>query len=272
MAQPSPENRFGNLGLRLRSAAIFAPPVFAAIYFGAPWFDAVVIVAAGVMLWEWTRMCCRGAFGLAGWLVEAGLAAAIAGLYFGDVAVAGLVVVLAAVLLLVLSRTILAQPLYLCAGALLVGLFCIAFLWLRAYPDHGRELVLWLACAVWFTDSGAYLAGKTIGGPKLAPRISPNKTWAGLGGGIVMAALWSAAWLGGGGGLPLAPVLAAGAAVAVLAQAGDLSVSVVKRRYGYKDTSHLIPGHGGVLDRLDGMLITGPAALLVLFSAEKGWI
>lgn len=272
MAQPPPEARFKNLGLRLRSVVVFAPPVLAAIYFGAPWFDLLVIVAAGVMLWEWTRMCCRGAFGPAGWLVETGLAAAIAGLYFGDIAVAGLIVALAAGAVLVLPRRVLENPGYLCAGALLVGLFCVGFLWLRAYPGHGRELVLWLACAVWLTDSGAYLFGKTIGGPKLAPRISPNKTWAGLGGGIVAAGLWSAAWLGWGGGLALGPVLAAAVTVAILAQAGDLSVSVVKRRYGYKDSSDLIPGHGGVLDRLDGMLITGPVAVLVLFSAEKGWV
>ncbi|MEC9066249.1 MAG: phosphatidate cytidylyltransferase [Pseudomonadota bacterium] len=134
-------------------------------------------------------------------------------------------------------------------------------------------LVLILGVTI-FTDSGAYFAGRAIGGPRIAPRISPSKTWAGLGGGMVASALWTGAWAwaiergfaGLGPGAPPAlpwgdalPAYAAlGAGLAVLAQAGDFLESWLKRRAGVKDSSRLIPGHGGVFDRVDGLL---PVAL-----------
>ena len=155
---------------------------------------------------------------------------------------------------------------------MLVSVFCIAFLWLRALPGDGLGLVVWLVLAVWFTDAGGYFFGRSIGGPKLAPRISPNKTWAGLGGGVLLAVVWSCVWLVWLGGRDLMPAIGAGLAIAILAQIGDLTVSAVKRRFGVKDTGALIPGHGGVLDRLDGMLLTGPAAAIVLVLSGKGWI
>ena len=120
-------------------------------------------------------------------------------------------------------------------------------------------------------------AGRAIGGPRLAPRISPKKTWAGLAGGSVCSVVWSLLWLGSQSGSQSGASLALVAGVAVLtsvlAQIGDLSVSVVKRRFGVKDASGLLPGHGGVLDRLDGMLLTAPAAALALalLSAEGRW-
>jgi phosphatidate cytidylyltransferase len=111
-----------------------------------------------------------------------------------------------------------------------------------------------------------------IGGPKLAPRISPRKTWAGLGGGVLLAVIWSSVWLSWIGGREIFLVLAAAVCISVLAQLGDLSVSAVKRRFGVKHSSGLIPGHGGVLDRLDGMLFTGPAVAFVLVLSDKGLI
>lgn len=278
MARQPPEpisghRGFRNLGLRLRSVAIFAPPVFAAVYFGTPWFDILIAVAAVVMVWEWTRMCSDGEFTMIGWAMEAGIAACLLALYVSHPLVslitaatgAGLVGLFAA-----LRRH--ESPARMALGMALVGYFCLAFLWLRALPGTGLEMVIWLVLAVWFTDAGGYFFGRTIGGPKLAPRISPNKTWAGLGGGILLAAIWSSVWLSWQGDRDVIPVIAAAVCIAVLAQIGDLSVSSVKRRFGVKDTSGLIPGHGGVLDRLDGMLLTGPAAAFVLVLSGKGWI
>ena len=132
--------------------------------------------------------------------------------------------------------------------------------------------MIWLVLAVWFTDTGGYFFGRAIGGAKLAPRISPNKTWAGLGGGVLLASIWSGFWLTAGGQHSLALTVAVGAGVAVLAQIGDLSVSAIKRRYGVKDASGLIPGHGGLLDRLDGMLLTAPVVAFVLLLSGRGWI
>tara|TARA_R110002126_G_scaffold25553_13_gene87307 strand:- start:1512 stop:2360 length:849 start_codon:yes stop_codon:yes gene_type:complete len=282
MAQQPPEpiagkvashGGFRNLGLRLRSAAIFAPPVFAAVYFGSPWFDALIVVASGIMVWEWARMCSGGNFTLVGWSMEAGIAVCLLALYVNELlaALAVAVAVAGAVGMIAFVRGH-ESPARMALGTMLIGVFCLAFLWLRAYPGAGLEFVVWLVLAVWFTDAGGYFFGRSVGGPKLAPRISPNKTWAGLGGGILLAVVWSCIWLSWYGGHDLAPAIGAAAAVAVLAQLGDLSVSSVKRRFGVKDTGGLIPGHGGILDRLDGMLLTGPAAAIVLVLSGKGWI
>ena len=130
------------------------------------------------------------------------------------------------------------------------------------------ELVFWLMLVTWATDIFAYFAGRGIGGPKLAPRISPNKTWAGLIGGMAGAAVAGAlaAWAFGLG----MPFLYAGAELGLLAQLGDLYESRVKRRQGVKDSGTLLPGHGGVLDRLDGLLPVALATFAVLVLLSSG--
>jgi phosphatidate cytidylyltransferase len=143
----------------------------------------------------------------------------------------------------------------------------VALLWLRHQPSFGRETILWVLVCIWATDIGAYFVGRTAGGAKLAPRISPGKTWSGLIGGMAWAAVASAATgyaFGLGETLHLA---IAGAALAVIGQAGDLLESAAKRRAGVKDSGRLIPGHGGLLDRIDGLmavLVAVAAARLVL--------
>lgn len=123
-------------------------------------------------------------------------------------------------------------------------------------------LVIWVFAVTWATDILAYAAGRSIGGPKLAPRISPNKTWAGLIGGVAGAAAfgWLVAWYFALG----TPFLWIGAAMGVVAQAGDLYESWEKRRAGVKDSGGLLPGHGGVLDRLDGLLAVVIVTLAIL--------
>lgn len=147
------------------------------------------------------------------------------------------------------------------AGAVYVGLPVLALLVLRE-AEHGLLLAFWAMALVWACDIGAYFAGRTFGGPKLMPKVSPNKTWAGLLGGVGGAGLFAAIltlW-----GLD-ARLAAATPLLAVLAQAGDLYESWLKRRAGVKDSGNLLPGHGGVLDRLDGLVPVAPvAALLVL--------
>ncbi len=147
-------------------------------------------------------------------------------------------------------------------GVLYCGLPVYALLLIRHEPDGIRN-ALWALSLVWATDIGAYFAGRTIGGPKLAPTISPNKTWAGLIGGIalatIVALLMHAFYL-----LPLRFIIAS-PLLAILAQGGDLYESWLKRRAGVKDSGSVIPGHGGVLDRLDGVVPVMPlAALLVV--------
>ncbi|CAN0547226.1 unnamed protein product [Laminaria digitata] len=278
MAQPPPERiagnlSFRNLGLRLRSAAVLAPPVYAAIYFGSPWFDILIVIAGALMTWEWASMCSDGKFDLVGWLMGAGAAACLIAMFGGYplLSLAAVMPVAGVVALAGVARHH-ASPARLALGTVLISLFCLSFVWLRGIPGTGLELVIWLVVAVWMTDAGGYFFGKIIGGPKLAPRISPNKTWAGLGGGVLFAMVWSVTALAWSEGYAIGALIAAAVGIALLAQLGDLAVSAVKRRFGVKDASGLIPGHGGVLDRLDGMLLTGPAAVFVLVLAAEGWI
>ena len=146
-------------------------------------------------------------------------------------------------------------------GIAYVAVPVLALLFLRAQP-HGLLLAFWALGLVWATDIGAYFAGRSIGGPKLAPSISPSKTWAGLGGGVLAALAFGFA-LHLVAGLPLRLAAACGI-LAVAAQAGDLFESALKRRAGVKDSSNLLPGHGGVLDRLDGVVTAAPLAALLV--------
>lgn len=146
-----------------------------------------------------------------------------------------------------------------------------ALLWLRHQPAHGRETILWVLACIWATDIGAYFVGRAAGGAKLAPHISPGKTWAGLIGGMAWAAVASAAAgyaFGLGETVPLAVI---GAALAVVGQAGDLLESAAKRRAGVKDSGHLIPGHGGLLDRIDGLMAVLSAVGIARLVAGPGW-
>jgi len=162
------------------------------------------------------------------------------------------------------------------AGLFYVAIPCASMIWLRgvtfAGDNHaGARLVLFILLVVWATDIGAFFAGRKIGGPKLAPALSPSKTWAGLGGGIVSAAV-----IGGFSALlftPYPPSFIAGMdlgiVLAIIAQAGDLFESWLKRRAGTKDSGNLIPGHGGLLDRVDGLVFTTPLfAWLVYISGS----
>jgi phosphatidate cytidylyltransferase len=151
---------------------------------------------------------------------------------------------------------------WLAAGALYVGIPVLALLLIRRQPEFGLYYTLWTLALVWMCDIGAYFAGKYIGGPKLAPAISPNKTWAGLIGGMALAALFGIAMhlaVGLAWRLTLATPL-----LAVLAQGGDLFESWLKRRAGRKDSGNLLPGHGGVLDRLDGLVPVAPVAAFLV--------
>ena len=145
----------------------------------------------------------------------------------------------------------------------------VALLWIRARAEYqgigqGFDLLIWVFLVVWSTDIGAYFAGRAIGGPKLAPSISPNKTIAGLIGGVISAAVMAGAWVYYVG-LP-APLLWLAVPLAVTAQMGDLFESGLKRRAGVKDSGTWLPGHGGLLDRLDGLVPVAvlTAALMVM--------
>ena len=141
----------------------------------------------------------------------------------------------------------------------------MALVWLRADPDLGLVAAIWLLATVWAIDICAYFAGRFFGGPKLAPRISPKKTWAGLIGGMagaVAVAVVTSIWIGSGSAAILAVIAVA---LTVLEQAGDFAESALKRRAGVKDSGTLIPGHGGILDRVDGLVAVTLGAAVLAF-------
>lgn len=258
-----------DLPVRAAAGAVMIAVAVAAIYFGGWPFRILVGVAAGLMLIEWADMhrldrvwLAMGLGLLAGniWALPEFLlpgnpgADAWGPAWYGLAAAAGL-----ALLLGLISRSA-----RLGGGYLYVALPSFALLILNWLS---WQAVLWAMIVTWATDIFAYFAGRSIGGPKLAPRISPNKTWAGLVGGMA-----------GAGVLGLAAALAlgldgaflyAGAAMGLIAQAGDLYESAVKRRAGVKDSGSILPGHGGVLDRLDGLLPVVLATLAI--AASHAW-
>jgi phosphatidate cytidylyltransferase len=156
------------------------------------------------------------------------------------------------------------------AGLAYIALAGAALLWLRRDPGAGRADVLFLLLVVWAGDIGAYLIGRWIGGPRLAPRISPGKTWSGAIGGLLaaVAAGMLVAHLLSDAATWRAVVIAA--VLGVVAQAGDLLESFVKRRLEVKDSGQLIPGHGGLFDRLDGVLAAAPVAALLALTLGRG--
>jgi len=154
-------------------------------------------------------------------------------------------------------------------GVPYAGLGGIALLWLRLRPEVGLLDVGYLVFIIWGTDIGAYLTGRLMGGPKLAPSISPGKTWSGALGGTLSAALVGSMLAAMAGQFGFG-ALSCGVLLSVLAQAGDLMESAIKRRLGVKDSGRTIPGHGGLFDRLDGFLTTAPVAVLLAYIAAEG--
>jgi len=142
------------------------------------------------------------------------------------------------------------------AGFIYALVPALAVLWIREVPYLGLGMIIWVFVVVWSTDIGAFFAGRAIGGPKLAPSISPNKTIAGLAGGMISAGLAGWAWADFSN-LPLV-FLWLGAPLAAAAQAGDLFESWLKRRARAKDSGTWLPGHGGLLDRVDGLVVVAP--------------
>jgi phosphatidate cytidylyltransferase len=161
------------------------------------------------------------------------------------------------------------------AGVLYAGAAMLAPALLRGSPTQGFAAILWLFAVVWGTDIGAYFGGRLIGGAKLWPSISPGKTWSGaIVGAVVSAALgWLVAALAVPAGVRAVPLIVLGLITSALAQGGDLFESAMKRRAGVKDSSRLIPGHGGLMDRLDGFIVAAAFAAVVAWTRSAGpWI
>jgi phosphatidate cytidylyltransferase len=236
-------------------------------YAGPQYFALFIGVGAMLAVREWHRMVAVGTRSVLPETILAGLSIvlALAALTLRPHAWYGWAIVgSGAVLVMALAALRSELPLWQGAGVLYIGAPALALLASRAIPPEGATILIGLFLIVWMTDTGALIAGNLLKGPKLAPVLSPNKTWSGTFGGILAAAAAEAIFIGVLGGSAWRAALY-GAGLSVVAQAGDLFESFVKRRFHKKDSGTIIPGHGGVLDRIDSMLAAGVGvAVLVL--------
>ena len=276
-----------NLGIRVLSAVVLAPLTIALTVIGGIPFLLLLAAVGAASAWEWMGIIGSDAAAGAGrspddrhtlMLTAITMAAPVAGLIVVlFVGIGPALALLAAVCAgsIAAARLVGSDlPPVAPFGLVYVGVPVCLLLWLRGIPEIGLGLVLWLCFIVWATDIGAYAVGRLVGGPRLAPAISPNKTWSGTAGGLVSAVVVGVlAAVALGADRPfLAAVLAL--ALSVTAQLGDLFESMMKRQFGVKDSSRLIPGHGGMLDRVDGLLAAVPAFALfhVLAGETLVWL
>jgi phosphatidate cytidylyltransferase len=267
--------RWTDLRKRALSAAVLLPAAVACIWLGAGAFTAMIALAVAILAWEWVHLCGRRTRTLPGLAVPLVVLLAGAFAVLDHVRVALAVLVAGFIATWFSAASMHDRPTQpaarLALGVLYIGLAGLALIELRHDTDAGRANVLFLFLVVWASDIGAYAAGRMFGGPKLAPAISPNKTWSGAAGGLlaaVLAGLGCALAFTPGAALPA--VVAVALLLGVASQAGDLLESGIKRHFRVKDTSSLIPGHGGLLDRLDGVLAAAPVAALLSFLLGYG--
>ena len=248
-----------------------APVGLACVWAGGAAFAGLVALISVGMAVEWLRLC-RSPGGPRPVLMFAALPVSVGLAAIGQ---AELALGLLAVITLIgwIKRDHDGYGPILPLGVPSLGITGVALVWLRIAPADGRALVIVLLLVIWATDIGAYIVGRAVGGPKLAARISPGKTVSGAIGGLLaaMAVGWAGATILGHGGNVWAAALVAGV-VSCVGQAGDLFESGLKRHFDVKDSGSLIPGHGGLLDRLDAVLTAAPVAALLALLYEAGVI
>ena len=259
--QGASSNASGNFILRILSALVLGPLVLVCVWMGDLWFAVLIAVMNLACSGEWRKMANLESRGVGTILILGPLFVLVAAVEASPAA--GLFTLAIA---LFLAAATFGSPwserIWAITALFHIGLAILALIFLRETPVLGRDLVFLLFGAVWLSDIGGYVAGRLIGGPRLAPAISPNKTWAGALGALTFVTI---------GVLLLVNLTTANALVylliglllSVATQAGDLFESWVKRMFGVKDSGTLIPGHGGVLDRVDGVLFAAP--VLVVF-------
>jgi phosphatidate cytidylyltransferase len=263
-----------NLLMRVIAAVVLAPVAIAIAYAGG-WLWATLVTLAAIGLYvEWLTIV--GAARATRVVASGAIALAVAGLCLAaewiDAALLALVLGLAGVALLSPE-----QRRWTAAGFGYAAAAQIASVLVRLDPETGFAALVFVLLIVWATDIGGYVAGRSIGGPKLWPRVSPKKTWAGAIGGFLASLIVAAGFVVFGSNkadpalmLKMGPILLLGAVLSIACQLGDLFESAVKRRFGVKDSSHIIPGHGGLMDRLDGFVAA--IVLAAFFGLLRGGV
>ena len=253
---------------RIATSAVLAPIALGAVYTGFPFFHVMVALMGAAVLWEFTqivekmRLTPRVTAALIATVVGVGIAYKNIELSLGAITITW-------ILLLVTDRSArrfsnsTTQAALICAALPAVALVAV-------FSIGGAVTVFWLLAVVWGTDIGAYVVGRLVGGARLAPVISPNKTWSGSIGGLIIAVL-AAAFVNMlvGIGVSFSHLMYA-AGLSVVAQIGDLAESSFKRQHGVKDSGTWIPGHGGVMDRVDGLWAVAPVTALICAASDGG--
>ena len=261
--------RSGKILTRLLSAAILSGLLAGCLYAGWPYFHLLIFGAAGVMAWEWAALCGRGTVGRGGVTLIVVCLAVVGLVSFAMSSEALLILILGVPVTALLARP--ERPsdsVWLGAGALYVGGAAWAAIALFDMYRDGAWAVAWIFWVVGFTDVGAFLIGRAVGGRRLAPRLSPKKTWSGFFGGLAFAALAGLLFALAADRPAAGFHIAAALLVGLVAQGGDLFESLVKRRFGAKDSGKSVPGHGGLLDRVDGVVPV--VALIAVLAAVRG--
>ena len=268
--RPAPRGRFGSdLKPRVAAAAVMGGLALATAWIGGFIFAVFWWLASVVVLWEWQRLI--GGARLAERVALGGLFIGTAALFALHNSILGVV---AALVLCAGGVGWLAgrgAATWAGVGALYAGALVAGVTLLRISPSYGLAAILWIFAVVWGADVAAYFAGRTIGGPKLWPSVSPGKTWSGAIVGALAGAvlgLMLTAWTN-----QIMPLFWLGLATAIVSALGDLFESALKRRFGVKDSSGLIPGHGGLMDRLDAFVAASVfAAVVAGFNARSSFI
>ena len=261
--------RWGDLRLRVLSASVIAPLALACIWIGGTAFTGLVILIVAGLAYEWLALCGQLNSRIAVTLFAA-LPLSVALAAWGSLGAAFVILGLAMLCGMVLARGLSPSRPF-AFGIPYFGATAIALVWLRQPSTSGGINVIVLLLVVWASDIGAYIFGRTFGGPRLAPAISPGKTWSGAMGGLLAAAAVGVAASVILGDKPVfwRPVVFA-VLIGIVSQAGDLFESYLKRSFGVKDSGTMIPGHGGLLDRLDAVLTAAPMTALLALVLGRG--
>ncbi len=256
------ERQKSEVVVRVASALVLAALALVAAI-ASPWSFVLLVIAAGVILaWEWGRLVRGRGFDRIALIEAIGVAALAILVTLGrpDLALIGLAASAAAIGFASIASKTLGWSI---AGLAYAALPAWALVWLRSDQGQGATAVLYLFAVAWTTDTASYAAGRLIGGPKLAPRISPHKTWSGFIVGALAPSMIGYAFALALGGTSAWRLALVSVTLALACQMGDLVESAVKRRFGAKDMGQLIPGHGGLFDRIDGLLLAAILAGLI---------
>jgi phosphatidate cytidylyltransferase len=269
-------SRFGaDLPMRAAAGVTLMAAALIVAWAGGFLFLAFWLLASALVLWEWQKLIGGERFPARLAMGALTLVAVSPFALHGSARAALAVLAVGAVLTALVAGPDLRARFWSGAGVVYAGAIVASPVLLRGSPAYGLPAILWLFAVVWGADIMAYFGGRLIGGPKLWPRVSPGKTWSGAVAGALAGALCGAVvgLLAAPSGARFVPILLLGLAASVVEELGDLFESAVKRRFGAKDSSHLIPGHGGMMDRLDGFVAAAAfAAFLGWWRSSGDWI